>query len=372
MRAPLAYSKKIYLASLALFWGGLCAGFLAVLLLSCRQSFAARTRALLDRQHTVAATLANDTAALPEEQRPQTVPALWRQTGRSLRAEGLALAVWQDGRSLYSDLALADLPEAAALAENPGYEARVATDFDGGAAPMAEEARNVPVGTISPDQAFEQAVALLQAGGADTGGEWVLTLYPAVLAATVGAEPMFVLQHEQTGYNWEMWLDADGRLHYLFDACDMVTCVGETRAALGEHAADYEDWAAERNAWAADAENGAAWLRDLLLQAGWEQAEVTPLGYEGDPLPTTAAALDEALGRPWALAEDQFLQFTAVDENGVPWRIGIRLEVQRVLAVIREAELGENLCYDEDGRLMNRRGEALTPFFYAMFVNRYR
>ena len=68
MRAPLAYSKKIYLASLALFWGGLCAGFLAVLLLSCRQSFAARTRALLDRQHTVAATLANDTAALLEEQ----------------------------------------------------------------------------------------------------------------------------------------------------------------------------------------------------------------------------------------------------------------------------------------------------------------
>ena len=120
MRAPQPYSKKIYLASLALFWGGLCAGFLAVLLLSCRQSFAARTRALLDRQHTVAATLANDTAALLEEQRPQTVPALWRQTGRSLRDEGLALAVWQDGRCLYSDLALADLPEAAA----PRAEAR--------------------------------------------------------------------------------------------------------------------------------------------------------------------------------------------------------------------------------------------------------
>lgn len=116
MRAPQPYSKKIYLASLALFWGGLCAGFLAVLLLSCRQSFAARTRALLDRQHTVAAALANDTAALLEEQRPQTVPALWRQTGRSLRDEGLALAVWRDGRCLYSDLALADLPEAAALA----------------------------------------------------------------------------------------------------------------------------------------------------------------------------------------------------------------------------------------------------------------
>lgn len=252
----------------------------------------------------------------------------------------------------------------------------MATDFDGGAAPMAEEARNVPVGTISPDQAFEQAVALLQAGGADTGGEWVLTLYPAELAATVGAEPMFVLRQEQTGHSWEMWLDADGRLHYLLDADDdsiKDPWVNEMRAVLAEHEADYEDWAAERNAWAADAENGAAaWLRDLLLQAGWEQAEVTPLGYEGDPLPATAAALDEALGRPWALAEDQFLQFTAVDENGVPWRIGIRLEVQRVLAVIREAELGENLCYDEDGRLMNRQGEALTPFFYAMFVNRYR
>lgn len=252
----------------------------------------------------------------------------------------------------------------------------MATDFDGGAAPMAEEARNVPVGTISPDQAFEQAVALLEAGGADTGGEWVLTLYPAELAATVGAEPMFVLRQEQTGHSWEMWLDADGRLHYLLNAGDdsiKDPWVNEMRAVLAEHEADYEDWAAERNAWAADAENGAAaWLRDLLLQAGWEQAEVTPLGYEGDPLPATAAALDEALGRAWALAEDQFLQFTAVDENGVPWRIGIRLEVQRVLAVIREAELGENLRYDEDGRLMNRRGEALTPFFYAMFVNRYR
>lgn len=266
-----------------------------------------------------------------------------------------------------------DLPVAAALAENPGYEARVATDFDGGAAPMAEEERDVPVGTISPDQAFEQAVALLQAGGADTGGEWVLTLYPAELAATVGAEPMFVLQHEQTGHSWEMWLDADGRLNYLFDACDMVTCVGETRAALGEHTANYEAWAAERNAWAADAENGAAaWLRDLLLQAGWEQAEVTPLGYEGDPLPATAAARDEALGRAHALVREMSLKFTAVDEDGVPWCVSVSPETQRLTLVIREAELGENLCYDEDGRLMNRQGKALTPFFYAMFVNRYR
>lgn len=251
----------------------------------------------------------------------------------------------------------------------------MATDFDGVAAPMAEEARNVPVGTISPDQAFEQAVALLQAGGADTGGEWVLTLYPAELAATVGAEPMFVLQHEQTGYNWEMWLDADGRLHYLLDAGDdsiKDPWVNEMRAVLAEHEADYEDWAAERNAWAADAENGAAWLRDLLLQAGWEQAEVTPLGYEGDPLPATAAARDEALGRAHALVREMSLKFAAVDEDGVPWCVSVSPETQRLTLVIREAELGENLRYDEDGRLMNRRGETLTPFFYAMFVNRYR
>ena len=43
MKRPLQYWQKIYLAALALFLGGLCAGFFGVFQFSCRQSFAART-----------------------------------------------------------------------------------------------------------------------------------------------------------------------------------------------------------------------------------------------------------------------------------------------------------------------------------------
>ena len=42
MKRPLLYWQKIYLAALALFLGGLCAGFFGVFQFSCRQSFAAR------------------------------------------------------------------------------------------------------------------------------------------------------------------------------------------------------------------------------------------------------------------------------------------------------------------------------------------
>ena len=110
MKRPLQYWQKIYLASLALFLGGLCAGFFAVLNISCRQSFAARTGELLAGQHTLAVTLANDMAVVMAS-RPEALDLLWQETGRAARSEGLALAVWRGGAPRYSLLAINDLPE---------------------------------------------------------------------------------------------------------------------------------------------------------------------------------------------------------------------------------------------------------------------
>ncbi len=110
MKRPLQYWQKIYLASLALFLGGLCAGFFAVLNISCRQSFAARTGVLLAGQHNLAVTLANDMAVVMAS-RPEALDLLWQETGRAARSEGLALAVWRGGAPRYSLLAMNDLPE---------------------------------------------------------------------------------------------------------------------------------------------------------------------------------------------------------------------------------------------------------------------
>ena len=110
MKRPLQYWQKIYLASLALFLGGLCAGFFAVLNISCRQSFAARTGELLAGQHNLAVTLANDMAVVMAS-RPEALDLLWQETGRAARSEGLALAVWRGGAPRYSLLAINDLPE---------------------------------------------------------------------------------------------------------------------------------------------------------------------------------------------------------------------------------------------------------------------
>lgn len=110
MKRPLQYWQKIYLASLALFLGGLCAGFFAVLNISCRQSFAARTGELLAGQHNLAVTLANDMAVVMAS-RPEALDLLWQETGRAARSEGLALAVWRGGAPRYSLLAMNDLPE---------------------------------------------------------------------------------------------------------------------------------------------------------------------------------------------------------------------------------------------------------------------
>ena len=110
MKRPLQYWQKIYLASLALFLGGLCAGFFAVLNISCRQSFAARTGELLAGQHNLAVTLANDMAVVMAS-RPEALDLLWQETGRTARSEGLALAVWRGGAPRYSLLAINDLPE---------------------------------------------------------------------------------------------------------------------------------------------------------------------------------------------------------------------------------------------------------------------
>ena len=114
MKRPLLYWQKIYLAALALFLGGLCAGFFGVFQFSCRQSFAARTGELLARQHALAVALADDMAAVLAA-RPEALGVLWQDTGLDARREGLALAVWYGGAPRYNDLALDALPEAGTL-----------------------------------------------------------------------------------------------------------------------------------------------------------------------------------------------------------------------------------------------------------------
>ena len=114
MKRPLLYWQKTYLAALALFLGGLCAGFFGVFQFSCRQSFAARTGELLARQHALAVALADDMAAVLAA-RPEALGVLWQDTGLDARREGLALAVWYGGAPRYNDLALDALPEAGTL-----------------------------------------------------------------------------------------------------------------------------------------------------------------------------------------------------------------------------------------------------------------
>jgi len=57
------------------------------------------------------------------------------------------------------------------------------------------------------------------------------------------------------------------------------------------------------------------------------------------------------------------MQVQAVDEQGVDWVIRLDPLSPRVTMVQRRSDLGENLSFDEEGRLT---GEGVTPLYRAV------
>ena len=255
---------------------------------------------------------------------------------------------------------------AIAAAARPDYEARIMTDFAGSSARMPDDQRSRPPadGALTPDQAAETAAELLWAGGAGTRGEWTLRYYPDKLTETVGAAPIYELElvpeGAAQGRGRMLWLETDGRLIYYLDTEEMGGVVAEMQAVLtARQGADYAAWAAERNRWVLQEAEG--WLQDWLDQAGWGETRLTLT--PGTEIPPDAAARDEALHRPYALARALPMQVQAVDEQGVDWVIRLDPLSPRVTMVQRRSDLGENLSFDEEGRLT---GEGVTPLYRAV------
>ena len=114
-RRPIKFWQRTYLVTLGLFLVCLFGGVFGVAALSRNLSFDARTGEILSRQHMLVQSMAEDIAAMRTD-RPDALPSLYSYYGGRYAAEGMQIAVWQDGASVYTNQMFGgDRPELAAL-----------------------------------------------------------------------------------------------------------------------------------------------------------------------------------------------------------------------------------------------------------------
>ena len=96
---------------------------------------------------------------------------------------------------------------------------------------------------------------------------------------------------------------------------------------------------------------------------------MTQAAFEGELIPPDAAARDEAVSRTGRYVQQNQLEYTVQDAQGVMWYASVDPLQRRLIILIREAELGENLRFDSKGKL---QGEGITPLYRAYQEGRRR